>query len=121
MVFGPHPRSYFQVMPRKMRRLAVRSALSIKASDNRILFVDGLENIDPRTKAMADLLGNLHLAEARVLLALPEPMRNPQLSAANIPAVKTLLAQYLNVADLLRYEYLVMPREALGVIERILG
>jgi large subunit ribosomal protein L4 len=121
VVFGPHPRSYVQAMPRKMRRLAVRSALSVKASENRIIFIEDLAKMEPKTKVALELLRKMNLAGADVLLAIPEPMDNARLSTGNIPTVKLLLAQYLNIADLLKYEYLVMPRESLEVIERILG
>jgi large subunit ribosomal protein L4 len=121
VVFGPHPRSYVQAMPRKMRRLAVRSALSVKASENRIILIEDLAKMEPRTKVALELLRKMNLAGANVLLAIPEPMDNARLSTGNIPTVKLLLAQYLNIADLLKYEYLVMPRESLEVIERILG
>jgi large subunit ribosomal protein L4 len=120
-VFGPHPRDYRQAMPRKMRRLAVRSALSLKRAEEQIVLLDELRLEQTRTKAMVELLRRLNLDGTRTLLVLPEKDEQVQRSARNIPGVKTLLAPYLNVADLLDYDKLLMPLSSLGVIGRILG
>ncbi|GIV97520.1 MAG: 50S ribosomal protein L4 [Herpetosiphonaceae bacterium] len=117
---GPHPRSYAQKMNRKMRRLAVRSALSAKFAADQIRFVDALSLETPRTKEMKSILAKLN-AEGKTLIALGEKDEAIQRSASNLVGVKTLLAAYLNVVDLLTYDYLVMPRAALEVVERILG
>ncbi|MGC8875396.1 MAG: 50S ribosomal protein L4, partial [Chloroflexia bacterium] len=103
-VFGPHPRDYRQAMPRKMRRLAVRSALSIKRAEEQIVLLDELRLEETRTKAMVDLLRRLNLEGTKTLLVIPEKDERIQRSARNIPEVKTLLAAYLNVADLLDYD-----------------
>lgn len=120
-VFGPQPRSYRQAMPRKMRRLAVRSALSIKRADEQIIFLDELHLEDYRTKAVQEMLSNLHLQGRTTLVVLPEKDPVVQRSARNIPGVKTLLAPYLNVADLLDYDAVLMPVACLEVVGRILG
>lgn len=120
-VFGPHPRDYRQAMPRKMRRLAVRSALSIKRAEAQIVLLDELRLEETRTKAMVELLRRLNLEGTKTLLVLPEKDERIQRSARNIPGVKTLLAPYLNVADLLDYDKLLMPVSSLNVIGRILG
>ncbi|MCD6555092.1 MAG: 50S ribosomal protein L4 [Anaerolineae bacterium] len=117
---GPRPRSYRQKMPRKMRRLALRSALSVKAADGQIVCVDRLEMDTPRTRAMIDVLGKLGL-DASVLILLPERNEGVEKSVRNIPDVRTLRASYLNVRDLLSYDYLLMPLGALEEVERILG
>jgi len=119
-VFGPHPRSYRQKMPRKMRHLALKSALSVKAADEQILVLDVLEMPEPKTKEMETILDNLDI-DSTALVLLPERNNNVERSANNLPYVKTLRAQYLNVRDILGYDYLIMPLEALQVIETILG
>jgi len=117
---GPRPRSYRQKMPRKMRRLALRSALSVKAADGQIVCVDKLEMAAPKTRAMIDVLERLGL-DASVLILLPERNENVEKSVRNIPDVCILRASYLNVRDLLNYDYLLIPLGALGEVERVLG
>ena len=119
-VFGPRPRSYRQKMPRKMRRLALKSALSVKAADGQIMVLDALEMLEPRTREMEAILDNLAMYSTALIL-LPERNTNVEKSANNLPYVKTLRAQYLNVRDILGYDYLIMPLGALKVIETILG
>jgi len=117
---GPHPRSYEKKMPRKMRRLAVRSALSVKQSAEQIRFVDALELEAPRTKEMIALLNNHHLS-GKTLIVLGSTNENVQRSASNLPNVKTLLAHYLNVVDLLYFDCVLMSRPAVEVVEGYLG
>jgi len=120
-VFGPHPRRYTQEMPRKMRRLAVRSALSLKRAEEQIVLLDDLRLEEKRTKAMLQVLENLRLTESKTLIILPGKDPFVQASARNIPGVKTLLAPYLNVADLLDYDRVLMPVASLEVIGQIWG
>jgi len=117
---GPKPRQYTKKMPRKMRRTALRSALSVKAIENQIVILDVLEMEAPRTKEMVAVLKNLGL-DRRVLILLPERNVPVEKSARNLPQVKTLRASYLNVRDLLGYDHVVMPLGALQVVESILG
>jgi large subunit ribosomal protein L4 len=117
---GPHPRSYEKKMPRKMRRLAVRSALSAKQAIERIRFVDLLDFAYPRTRDMIDML-ETHGLDGKTLIVLDEKKENLRLSANNLPYVKTLLAQYLNVVDLLSYDNIILPVGAVTVIEGYLG
>lgn len=119
-VFGPQPRSYRQKMPRKMRRQALRSALSVKAAGSQVVLVDALVMAEPKTKEMVRILRNLGI-ESSALILLPQRNETILQSVHNLPEVRTLVAQYLNVRDLLKYDYLVVPMEALGVIEGILG
>jgi large subunit ribosomal protein L4 len=119
-VFGPQPRSYRQKMPRKMRRQALRSALSVKAAGSQVVLLDALEMAEPRTKEMVQVLHNLGI-ESSALILLPQRNETILRSVHNLPDVQTLVAQYLNVRDLLKYDYLVVPVESLGVIEGILG
>ena len=119
-VFGPTPRSYEQKMPRKMRRLAMRSALSVKASNEQLVVVQDLALAQPKTKEMVGILRNLKV-EKSALILLPERNVNVELSARNLPDVKALQAGYLNMRDLLGYGTLVVTTDAIGEIERILG
>ena len=120
VVFGPHPRSYRQRMPRKMRRLALKSALSVKAAEGSIVLVDDLVVAAPRTKDMLGVLDNLNV-ESSALILLPERDWNVEKSVSNIPDVKTLRATCLNVIDILNYETLILPVKALESIEQFLG
>ena len=117
---GPKPRDYSKKMPRKMRRAALRSALSAKVADEQIVVVDELEMKAPKTKDMAKALAKLKL-DQKVLILLPERNETVEKSVRNMPQVKTLHASYLNVRDLLGYDQVLMPVGALEVIESILG
>ncbi len=121
VVFGPHPRSYEQDMPRKMRRLAIRSVLSSKASEGRIVVVDSFEALEPRTKAMVVLMGKLNIGDSTALILTAETQGNLELAASNLHKVKTISAHLLSVVDMLKHTYLVMPRASLEVIDGILG
>lgn len=117
---GPKPRLYNEKMPRKMRRLALRSALSVKAAEARIVVLDAIDFEIAKTRTMVDTLRSLNI-DSSVVILLPERNENVERSANNLPDVKTLRAHYLNVRDLLKYDYLIMPTGALAVIEEILG
>jgi large subunit ribosomal protein L4 len=117
---GPKPRRYIKKMPRKMRRLALCSALSVKAAEARIVVLDAIDFEVPRTRMMIDTLRNLNVDSSAVIL-LPDQSENVERSANNLPDVKTLRAHYLNVHDLLTYDYVIMPTGALTVVEEILG
>jgi large subunit ribosomal protein L4 len=119
----PRPRSYTQSMPRKMRRAALRSALSAKAAAAGIVLVDELTISDRKTRLMAEALTRL-IGPASVLLLLPEKDENYEVvmrSTDNIPDAKVLLAGYVNLRDLFGYDKLVMPLKTLEVLEAHLG
>lgn len=120
VVFGPKPRSYRKAMPRKMRRAAYRSALSVKAQEGQVVVVDELEVDGFKTREMVSVLDRLNL-DGSVLIMLPEKNENVERSAHNLPNVKTLRASYLNIRDLLGYDYVLVPQKSLEMIERILG
>lgn len=120
VVFGPHPRSYAQQMPRKMRRLALRSALSVKAAEGHLVLLDDLVMQTPKTRDMLMMLDSLQVPSS-ALIMLPERDANVEVSARNIPDVKTLMATNMNVIDILNYDTLILPVKALPVIEQILG
>ena len=117
---GPKPRKYTKKMPRKMRRTALRSALSAKAMEDQIVVLDALEMKVPKTQEMVTVFRNLGL-EGRVLILLPERSEPVEKSAHNLPQAKTLRASYLNVRDLLGYDHVLVLLGALQVIESILG
>ena len=116
----PRPRKYTRRMPRKMRRAALRSALSIKAAQKEVVVLDELKMERPKTKEMVATLERL-VGQASVLILLPESNEAIEQSARNLPDAKTLRANYLNVRDLLRYERLIMPLDALAIIQSYLG
>jgi large subunit ribosomal protein L4 len=121
---GPHPRSYRLNMPRKMRRLAVRSALSAKYAAEAIRFVDSLVFERPRTKDAVALLAAHGFTTGKTLIVVDSKNEQNQIvqrSANNLPHVKTLLASYLNVRDLLQFDHIILPQAAIAVIEGILG
>jgi large subunit ribosomal protein L4 len=107
-------------MPKEMRRLALRSALSAKVAEGQVRVVDDLKMDAPKTREMESVLGNLSI-QASALILLGEANSIIQKSVSNIPDVKTLRAQYLNLRDLLGYEFLVMPLGAVKAIESYLG
>ncbi len=120
IIFGPTPRSYAQRMPRKMRRAALCSALSVKAAEEKVVVLDALTVPEPKTRVMAQALQRL-AGDSSALILMAGPDENVERSANNLPYVKLLRANYLNIRDLLNYDYLVIPRDALTVIEEILG
>lgn len=117
---GPVPRDYTQKMPRKMRRLALRSALSAKAAAEQIIVLDQLTFDQPKTVEVLQLLDNLQVSGSAVIL-LPERNENVEKSARNLENVKTIRAGYLNIRDLLGHSYVIMPKDAVTQIESFLG
>jgi large subunit ribosomal protein L4 len=118
VVFGPHPRKYTQSMPRQMRRLAIRSALSAKLADDRVTVVQGLGAIEPKTKAFKALLGTMPESRS-TLVVLAEHIEAVERSASNLEDTKTVLAPTLSIRDLLKYDRLLVSEEALAVIEEL--
>lgn len=122
-IFTPKPRSYEKTMPKKMRRAALRSALSVKASEAEIILMDKIQLDEAKTQTMAEVLKSV-AGGGTILLVIPEnspDYDNVKKASANLANVKTLLANYLNIRDLLRYEQIVLPLASLDVIERYLG
>jgi large subunit ribosomal protein L4 len=116
----PKPRKYSKHMPRKMRRAALRSALSIKAAHEEVVVLDELTVEHTKTKEMVTTLEGL-VGEASVLILLSESNEAVEKSVRNLKEAKTLRANYLNVRDLLSYERLILPLGALEVIQSYLG
>jgi len=120
IIFGPTPRSYAQKMPRKMRRAAVCSALSVKAAEDRLVVLDQLAIEQPKTREMAAVMSRLTV-DSSVLILMAEADEIVERASNNLPDIKLLRAEYVNVRDLLNYDFLVIPQNALSVIETILG
>ncbi|MCA9957825.1 MAG: 50S ribosomal protein L4 [Chloroflexota bacterium] len=120
VVHGPQPRKYTKSMPRKMRRAALRSALTVKASNGDIVVLDEINMEVPKSKEMASIMGRL-TGGTSALLLLAERNENVEKSARNLTDVKTLRAGYLNIRDLLGYGKIVMPLSALEVIDGFLN
>jgi large subunit ribosomal protein L4 len=122
-VHTPHPRDYSQKMPRKMRRAALRSALSVKAADQQIIILDEFIISEPKTKEIAQILKTL-VGDSSALVVIPKKDDNSEKmnrAANNIPDLKLLLANYMNIRDLLGYEVVVIPLAALDILESYLG
>jgi large subunit ribosomal protein L4 len=121
-IHTPHMRSYKQAMPKKMRQAALRSALSVKAAESMIVVVDELKLNEPKTRLMANALNKL-VGEASALVLIPsvETYEGVTRSTNNLPDAKVLNANYLNVRDLMVFDKLVLPVDALELIKADLG
>lgn len=117
---GPQPRDYSTSMPKKMRRGAIRSALSALLRDNQLVFVQSLDVATPKTKEMNRILTAL-AGDSKKLVLVAAQNDNVQRSVNNLADAKTLRASYLNVRDLLYYDKVIVPLDALDVIRSIWG
>ena len=120
IVFGPTPRSYSYKMPKKMRRLALRSALSAKANDNELAVLEAFNFDAPKTKELKNVMSNLELSK-KVLFIVDALDNNVELSARNIPSVKVIDAQSLNVLDILDANKVVITKAAVDKVEEVIG
>ncbi len=121
-IHTPHPRSYEQAMPRKMRLMALRSALSSKAADQSVVVVDELVLAEPKTRLMAGALNNLVGSNsALVLIPNKDQYQDVIRSTNNLPDAKVLLSSYLNIRDILYFDKVVLPLAALEAINAHLG
>ena len=122
-VHTPKPRDYSQAMPQKMRRAAIRSALSVKAAEKSVVVLDALAVPEIKTRLMAQALNQL-VGDASTLILIPEKNEDYQrviLSTNNLPDTKTILVNYLNIRDLLGFERLVFPLPVLERLEAMLA
>ena len=122
-IHTPHPRSYEQSMPKKMREAALRSALSAKAADAGIVVVDGFDITEAKTRVMAEALSNL-VGTSTALILMPVKDQNYDTvmrSADNIESAKVLLASYLNVRDVLGFDKVVLPLKTIDALVAHLG
>ena len=116
VVFGPHPRSYEQKMPRKQRRLALRAALSVKSKDGAVRVVEEIALDAPKTRVVAELFDQLG-AGARVLFVIPQHDVMLEKSTRNLAGIKTILGTNLNPSDVLTADTVVFTRSALTQVE----
>ncbi len=122
-IHTPQPRDYTQQMPRKMRRAALCSALSVKASESAIVVLDELKFTEPKTRVVALALQTL-VGEDSALVLVPQKNETYEQvikAASNLPGAKTILASYLNIRDLMKYSKVILPIESLDVITSHLG
>lgn len=119
-VFGPTPRSYAYKLPKKVRRLALKSALSSKVVGAELLVLEELVMNQVKTKEVAGVLANLK-ADRKALIVDKEYNENVALSARNIPGVKYVTAEGINVLDILNHDKLIMTKEAVAKVEEVLG
>ena len=120
ITFGPKPRSYRQAMPKKMRQLAIRCALSAKARDEELVVLEQLKLEEPRTKQMVGILAALEV-DSSALIVTSEPEENVVKSARNLAGIKTMPANILNVVDILSYKMLLMTEAAVRKAEQLWG
>jgi large subunit ribosomal protein L4 len=120
VVFGPHPRDYSQRMPKQMRRLALRSALSQKAIEGRVRVIDGFGFEEPRTKLAADLIEAIGFDDT-TLIVLPAPSYVVSRSFENLSGAKIILARNLNIRDLFTHTYLLLAKDCLELLEDNFG
>jgi large subunit ribosomal protein L4 len=118
--FGPQPRSYAYKLPKKVRRLAIKSALSSKVIDNELVVLDQLQLEQPKTREMAKVLNNLGV-DRKALVVTNEVEQNTQLAIRNIPGAKLISADGLNVLDVVRHDKLILTRDAVNRVEEVLG
>ena len=119
-VFGPTPRSYAYKLPRKVRRLAIKSVLSQKVLDNSLVVVDALTFEAPKTKAFAEVLNNLDV-KSKVLVVLEDDNKTAALAARNLANVTVIPAKGLNVLDVVNNDKLVITKGALSQVEEVLA
>ena len=120
ITFGPQPRSYYKAMPRKARRLAVKSALSDKVNNSELFVIDELKLAAPKTKEVLNILNNFQVGDAKVLFITDGDV-NVELSARNIQGVKALPYTKINIFDLLHHDKLFIAEGAIAKIEEVLG
>ncbi|MDE2748088.1 MAG: 50S ribosomal protein L4 [Chloroflexota bacterium] len=120
LAHGPKPRDYTKKMPKKMRRGAIRSALSALVRDDQLVVVDKLDIDAPKTKAMRQLISTL-VGEQSALLVVAPGQKTLRKSVSNLPDAHSIAANYLNVRDLLKYDKVIMSLDALDVVKSVWG
>jgi len=119
-VFGPMPRDYSYSIPKKAKRAALVDALASKVAENRLILIDSLNLAEPKTKLVSTLLENLGIQENALVLIKAEN-KNLTMAARNIPSVKVLRMENINVYDLLKYPYLITTQDALNSMQEVYG
>jgi large subunit ribosomal protein L4 len=118
--FGPMPRNYSYALPKKAKRAALVDALASKLADNRLVLIDKLELAEPKTALISTMLETLGVQENALILIASEN-KNLTLAARNIPSVKVLRMDNINVYDLLKYRYLITTQDAINSIQEVFG
>lgn len=118
VIFAPKPRDYSYSLPKKVRRLALKSALSSKVRDNEMIVLDTLNFDEIKTKQMVSLMSNLNV-DTSTLLVLPERNENVERSASNLPGVKTSFVNNINAYDILKYHKFIVTKDAITKIEEV--
>jgi len=117
-VFAPKPRSYRFTLPKKLRRVALKSALSSKVVDNDLIVLEDFNLDSMKTKQMVNVLNNLKV-DSKVLIVLDGKNENVEKSARNIPGVKTALVNTINVYDILKYDKFIITKDAVQKVEEV--
>ena len=118
VAFAPKPRSYRYTVNKKVRKLAIKSALSTKASAQKLIVIDAIKFDAPKTKAFAAFMSAVN-ASSKALVVTAAPDQNVVLSGRNLPGVKTTMANMINTYDILKYDTLVVDKASLTVIEEV--
>ena len=118
VAFAPKPRSYRYTLPKKVRRLAMKSALTSKVQANEMIVLDALTMDAPKTKEFATILNNVNAAK-KALVVMAEKNENVIKSAANIPNVETALVNTINVYDILKYDSFIITTDAVKKVEEV--
>lgn len=119
--FGPQPRSYAFTMPRKARRLAIRCALSAKVQAGELIVMEDISLNQPKTKDVVKLLDNMKVGDDKALIIIDDVNENVEKSSRNIPGVKSITSQGLNVYDILYHDKVLVTKDAISKIEEVLA
>lgn len=119
VVFGPHPRSYSYKLPKKVRRLALKSVLSQKVKDQDLIVVEDLNFDQPKTKEFIEFLDNIKANDHSALIAIESKNKNAVLSGRNLPKVRFVTPTGINVLNILEGQKLIITKKALGIIEEV--
>jgi large subunit ribosomal protein L4 len=119
-VFGPMPRDYSYALPKKAKRGALVDAIAAKVAENRLILLDNLELAEPKTKLVSALIETLGVQETALMLIRGEN-KNLALAARNIPSVKVLRIENVNVYDLLKYRYLITTQDVISAMQEVYG
>lgn len=117
VVFAPKPRNYSFKINKRLKRIALKSAFSVKFSENKLLVLDKLELAEIKTKQMKQVLTNIKTENA--LIVIDNNDKNVILSARNLPSIKTASSNTINVYDILKYDYLVVTKDAVNKIQEV--
>jgi large subunit ribosomal protein L4 len=118
--FGPMPRDYSYALPKKAKRAALVDAIASKVQENRLVLIDSLELSEPKTKQISTLLETLGVQE-NALIVIKAVNKNLTLAARNIPSVKVLRMDNINIYDVLKYRYLITTQDALTALQEVYG